>query len=82
MTEATTQNGRRVAISLPGYEGQAGFVEGETAARISFKPTKQRTYPAGTKIMIDGDEWELVAAVKSDFVAGYLVLTVRRAGGA
>lgn len=74
--------GSRVAVSLPDFKGLAGFVESEDEAQLSYRPPSQRIPAArtGTRIVIEGMEWEVVSSARSAFVRDHRVLTLKRGG--
>lgn len=71
-------NGDRVEVSLSDYTGLAGFVQDGDSASLSYRSTKPKGPSAGMQISIAGAQWEIVAVRRSDFVADFRVLTIKR----
>lgn len=72
-------NGARVDVSLSDYQGAAGFVVmRDESAQLSYRSTKPKGPTVGTVVMIEDAQWEVVAAARSDFVADFRVLTLKR----
>jgi hypothetical protein len=71
--------GKRIDVDLPGYQGSAGFVERGETATLSYPLKRGGELPdAGVVIEIDGAKWSVEQAAKSEFVRNFRVLTLRR----
>jgi hypothetical protein len=66
-------NGKRVSIKTPDFDGEAGLVGNQ----LAYRPTdKTKRIRAGSKLTVDDKERTVLAAEKSQYVPGMVVLTL------
>ena len=71
-------NGARVAVSLPDFEGVAGFVEAsDGTAQLSYRSNGRAGARPGATIEADGRRWEVVKVGPSEFVRAFSVMTLK-----
>ena len=70
--------GKRIQVTLDGYTGMAGFTEGEGKASLAF-PSAQVRLQAGASVEVDGRQWIVEKAGRSEFLRGYARVELRPA---
>jgi hypothetical protein len=75
-------NGERVEVSLPDFEGVAGFLETPKGASLSYLPNKAGRLNPGAKVSVAGREWAVMSVRRSDYARDLRVVSLKEAGNA
>jgi hypothetical protein len=75
------ENGSRFQVTLPDFEGIAGFKQEGDIAQVAYRPTSDRVSPAeaGTKLVIDGQTWEVASSERSKLLRFMRILNLKKA---
>lgn len=71
-------NGHRFEVDLPNFKGVAGFVERLDRGFLSYLPQTRGAVRVGSKVMINGQEWEVLSVSSSDYMRKMRVIELRR----
>lgn len=77
----TVNNGRRIPVALPDYQGIAGFVDRGELASLAYMPdakARKKTPPIDMHIPIDDTAWFVAHVADSPYVRGARVVTLRK----
>lgn len=73
-------SGKRITVELGDYTGPAGFIESDGRASVSFQSVST-TLREGMIVHIDGRQWAIEKAARSQFLRGYITVELRLVEG-
>lgn len=72
-------NGKRIQVSLPDFEGLAGFVDGPAGISMAYRPNKSGSTSVGEVLDIEGEgKLRVIRVDASQVVEGFRVLGLAR----
>ncbi len=74
-------NGKRIQVSLPDFEGLAGFVEAPSGITMAYMPNKKGSLAVGETVEADNEQFTVLRIDASQLVEGFRVLTLARPQG-
>ncbi len=74
----SVNNGKRVAVVMLGYAGQAGYVEGADRDQISFPSSGMLQVAEGAEIMVSETVRRVLSVGASPFLRGFRVLDLAK----